>query len=430
MSEWLFYIRTFGCKINQCESQLLREAWQKKGGIETDQPELADYILINSCAITGRAERNARNAVFRLKKLAPGAKVILCGCAAQFYDDFQPRKKANRALPDLCVPQKEKGTLLAGPRPAAMPDAPLLTGYYRARPVIRVQDGCSQGCSYCIVPLTRGKSRSREHGEILEECQGLARAGYGELVLSGINLRQYHDKGDFWSLLAWLDRELSPEFQGRLRLRISSIDPHMLDDRGLATLAQGRLVCPHLHLSLQHASEPILRAMGRRHYTIEKVLDQCRKLASLWPVFGLGADFITGFPGETERDVNTLLEAIEELPLTYAHIFPYSRRQGTVAASLPGQIVKKEKERRAWQARAKIAAKQKRFWAAQGELSEMWIVADSDQSRGVNEYYAPCVFREPVPPSHGQIKAEPVGLCEEGLLVKAIKKSGQPARSQ
>lgn len=419
MSEWLFYIKTFGCKVNQCESQLLREAWQKKGGRETDLPWLADYILINSCAITSRAERNARNAVFRLKKCAPNAQIILCGCAAQFYHDFQPRKKANRALPDLCVPQKEKGTLLNGPLPMPIEGRPLLGAYYRARPVIRLQDGCSQGCTYCIVPFTRGKPESREPGEILKECQGLARAGYGELVLSGINLRQYHKGGDFWTLLAWLDQQLATEFRGRLRLRISSIDPAMLNERALSILERTSLVCPHLHLSLQHSSESVLRSMGRSHYTIEKVLEQCKQLAQLWPVFGLGADFITGFPQETEKDLNALLDAIERLPLTYAHVFPYSRRQGTVAASLPGQIIKREKERRAWLVRARIAEKQKRFLLEQGRLDEMWIVRDTGQGHGVNEFYVPCLFREADAPSRGLLKAAPVGQCEEGLLVEA-----------
>lgn len=422
MPDYKFHIVTFGCKINQYESQQLREAWEAGGGVETDSPKDADYILINSCAITARAERNARNAVFRLRVAAPSARIILCGCAAQFYEDFKPRKKANWALPDLCVSQGEKQKLLAGPFFGPEPTVAPLFAYKRSRPVVKIQDGCSQNCSYCIVPQTRGPAKSRARADILAECRNLAIQGYGELVLSGINLRQYRCDGDFWDLLKWLDGCLAQEFGQALRLRISSIDPAMLADRSLAILAECRLVCPHLHISLQHGSDKILRAMRRGHYSGASALASCLRLREIWPLFGLGADFIAGFPGETEADFSELLDLIEELPLTYAHVFPYSRRQNTIAASLPGQIAKKEKDARAARLRDLVAAKRESFLTAQLGLERMNVVIDgangAKERRGVNEFYAPCVLEPDIDSNRGIINVAPVGVREDGLLVK------------
>lgn len=427
MTSWKFYIATFGCKINQYESQLLRESWQRAGGSETTAPESADYILINSCAITARAERNARNAVFRLRQLAPNAKIILTGCAAQFYGDFKPRKNTNWASPDLCVAQKNKARLLAGPalweETASAPQ--MISSNMRSRPVVKLQDGCSQNCSYCIVPQTRGKPQSRTPADVLAECRLLANSGFGEIVLSGVNLRQYqHNEYDFWRLLKWLDGLLFAEFGAKLRLRISSLDPAMLNENALETIADSNLLCRHLHIAPQHASQAILAAMRRGHYTAQNILDFCAALSKIWPVYGLGADLLTGFPGETEDDFRILLDFIEAAPLTYAHIFPYSRRQGTIAAKMENQIAKREKERRAWEARAAVKIKQKRFWAKQLELEQMLIVADSpdgsEWNKGVNEFYTPCLFKELPQRQKGLFMAAPTGVSESGLIVAAF----------
>lgn len=427
MTEWKFYIATFGCKVNQYESQALREAWERLGGVETDRPEDANYLLINSCAITARAERNARNAVFKLKQLAPGAKIILSGCAAQFYGNFKARKNANWAMPDRCIPQLRKQELLAGPEPGLATAERLIaiSAYRRSRPVIKIQDGCSQNCSYCIVPQTRGRPRSRPRAQILAECRALAEKGHSELVLSGVNLRQYYAEGDFWDLLAWLDRELAPEFNGKMRLRISSIDPAMLNSRSLEILASCSLCCPQLHLSLQHASPQILQAMRRGHYTPEFLLASCKSLAQIWPIFGLGADIITGFPGESEADLKMLLDFISCLPLTYAHVFPYSRRQGSGAAAMAGQIPRSLKEERAWRVREIVTNKKKNFLRAQQKLNIMCIAPDApggESGKGVNEYYVPCIFEWPreIDNSRKLLMGVPDGIFGEGIKVRIM----------
>lgn len=426
MASWKFYLETFGCKINQYESQLMREHWQKQGGIETSDPAEAHYILINSCAITGRAERNARNAVYRLSKANPLAHIILTGCAAQFYTDFKPRKNANWAMPDQIVPQDSKETLFNVLESPTIPPARMtgISAYNRSRPVIKIQDGCAQKCSYCIVPQTRHAIVARTREEILSECRLLARNGHGELILSGVNLRLY--PGGFWPLLAWLDKNLANEFGKNLRLRISSIDPAMLNCKGLEILANCKLVCPHLHLSIQHASPTILKAMNRDYYNADQILAACKLLSTFWDEPGLGADLIAGFPGETEEDLDMLLDFIETAPLTYAHVFPYSTRKGTVAASLPEQIAKKEKENRAWRIRAAINKKRNRFWQAELNRSIIQIACDAPDAdgacRAVNERYIPCLLEMPKTghSPRGLVYARPVGMCETGLLIQSL----------
>ncbi|MGE9985666.1 MiaB/RimO family radical SAM methylthiotransferase [Desulfovibrio sp. SGI.169] len=458
MPVWKFFIATFGCKVNQYESQALREAWQKLGGVECDAPGEADVLCVNSCAITAKGERDARNAVFRLRREAPAARLILTGCAARLFADFRPRPGAIWAEPDLLVPQEEKSRLLRGPWPekndSAFPaDAAFppfqIRSFRRARPVLKVQDGCAHRCTYCIVPLTRGKPRSRAPQEILEEARRLLRAGHAELMLSGVNLRQYGrdipGHGDFWSLLHFLDKNLAPEFAGRARLRISSLEPSQLVGRGLATLKGCRLLCPHLHISLQHASPAVLRRMGRGHYTAAMLEEAVASLAAHWPRMGLGADILVGFPGETDEDLRLLLELIERLPLSYAHVFPYSRRPGTAADGFGGHLPQAVKLRRAALTREAVARRQQRFFREQLDLPDMLVVADVLKHmppgtenenaktghgsglwrKGVNEFYAPCLFRAPATDAAcqddaltGLLPARPVRVTKEGLLVE------------
>lgn len=435
MGGWKFYLATFGCKVSQHESQEIKEAWLGLGGLEAASPEEADYICVNSCAITARAERDARNALNRLRSAAPSARIILTGCAAQFFGSFQPRKNAPHARPDLIVPQKQKQSLLSGPAalfesagaPAAGRKYP--RRFARARAIVKVQDGCVQNCAYCIVPQTRPGLKSESPETILEECAALADNGHAELVISGINLRLYGadrpECGDLWDLLAFLDRELSKRGKGAPRLRISSIEPSQLSEKALETLAESKLLCPHLHLSLQHASPKVLRDMGRSHYNARDILDFMDRLAGAWPVFALGTDIIVGFPGEDEADLRDLLDFIEACPLTYAHVFPYSARPGTKAGERPDQISKGERLRRAGLIRERISRKKRAFWEKIAKLPETLAVLENPPGindgrvKGVNEFYAPCFF-EGLGGGMGLVRARPLGVLQDGLLVERL----------
>lgn len=454
MSTWKFHLLTFGCKVNQYESQSLREAWQRQGGEECDDPAVADIVCVNSCAITARGERDARAALLRLRRTAPQARLILTGCAAQLPGVLAPVRRRNAQQPqptaDLIIPQARKAHLLHDILPSLAAGSPLalrdkeedaartfppfaIDGFRRARPVLKVQDGCEHRCTYCIVPLTRGRSRSREPQAVLAEARRLLRAGHAEIMISGINLRQYGrdtpEYGDFWSLLVWLDRELAPEFAGKARLRISSLEPGQLDARGVDSLLSCRLVCPHLHISLQHASPHMLRRMGRGHYRAEALQDAVRALAAHWPIMGLGADIILGFPGETEADVSCLLDFVAATPFSYAHVFPYSARPGTAAAGFAGHIAPQEKQERARRVREAVARQQEAFRRAQLALPAMLLAADVAEEqgtrkaagiRGVNEFYVPCRLAAPVPalPLSGLVPVRPTGLDDAGLLVE------------
>lgn len=450
MDTWTFHLLTFGCKVNQYETQSLREAWQRQGGVECDDPAGADVICVNSCAITAKGERDARAALLRLRRLAPQARLVLTGCAAQLPGVLTPprRRNAGQALPsaDLIVPQADKARLLdAGWRRATLPPSPAaaegpaafppfaIDGFRRARPVLKVQDGCEHRCTYCIVPLTRGQCRSRAPQEVIAEARRLFRAGYAELMLSGINLRQYGrdrpEYGDFWQLLLRLDQALAPEFAGRARLRISSLEPGQLDARGVDSLLSCRLVCPHLHISLQHASREVLRRMGRGHYRAEALREAVRALRGQWPVMGLGADIILGFPGETEEDVACLLDFVATTPFSYAHVFPYSARPGTAAARFAGQIAPQVKQERARRLREAVARQRETFLHAQLTVPLMRLAADAAGgkdgetagARGVNEHYVPCRLRAADGgPLSGLVPVRPLALAEDGLLVERI----------
>lgn len=442
---------TFGCKVNQYESQAIRENWQARGGAPVTGPEAADVVLINSCAVTARAERDARNAVFRVRRGAPEARILLAGCAARLFRSFRPRPGAMWAEPDLCLDNEAKASLLSGPWPDICERRPFrgyppfrINAFSRARAVLKIQDGCVHRCTYCIVPRTRGTPRSRPPHEALAEARTLLAAGHAELVLSGINLGQYGrdrpEYGDFWQLLRFLDAELAPEFAGRARLRVSSLEPSQLHMRGLEVLAGCRMVCPHLHISLQHASQPVLRRMGRGHYSVGTLETALANVASFWPRMGLGADILVGFPGETEKDFQVLLETVERLPLSYAHVFPYSRRPGTAAAQFDGHHPARLRLERAAAARAAVERRRRRFWEAQRQLPRMFVAPDDGAStgekglqKGVNEYYVPCRFHSPIPADGDNghrrlVEARPVGLDARGLLVEPVSEREREPR--
>lgn len=444
MSGWKFFLVTFGCKVNQYETQSLREAWSTQGGEECEDPAGADVICINSCAITAKGERDARNAVFRLRREAPAARIILTGCATRLFARYVPRRGAIWAVPDVLVPQGKKDTLLRGPwadfsGDAAKADFPpfRISSFKRARPVLKVQDGCSHRCTYCIVPLTRGPHRSRPVADIVAEAGRLLAAGHAEIMISGINLSQYGrdaHTGDFWHLLQTLDTALAPEFAGRARLRISSLEPGQLNPRGLDVLRSCAMLCPHVHISLQHASQAVLKRMGRGHYTADMLEQAVEGLSRHWPVMGLSADIIAGFPGETEEDLRLLLDLVERLPLTDAHVFPYSRRPGTAADSFDQHIPHALKLERAQRIRAAVQRKHQDFLQKQLSLPLMHLALDSSSRglrhkgggqalRGVNEYYAACTVPAESaaglsPDFSGLLRVSPTGCDHKGLTVR------------
>lgn len=426
-----FQILTYGCKVNQYESQAIREYWQRLGAKEILGSEVPDLILLAGCAVTAQAIADARQMVRKILREMPQTKVIVTGCCAS----AEPRDFAFENVTAL-VSQTAKWNLLHH-HPFALPEELMekkaeypdfsIQGFSRSRPVLKIQDGCSHFCTYCIVPYTRGKARSRSVEESLAELRRLLESGYREIMISGINLRQYSQPYlgktlHFWGFLKIVEKELGAEWKGRARLRLSSLEPAQLNDEGLETLAQSSLVCPHLHLSLQSGSAAVLQRMGREHYTPEYMAEQIKKIKSFWQDFGLGADFLMGFPGETEQEVGETLALVDALPFTYAHVFPFSVRKGTKAEKMPRQLEKHVKQEHAQKVRAKIEEKKQQFLQKMLEKEYMQLSLDMGTEEGWNEYYVACRL-ENAPQTHELLAVKPFRIEKNTLFVKEIRET-------
>ncbi len=421
-----FFIQTLGCKINQYESQSLRESWLRRGFSEAATQAEADFILVHTCAVTAGAVADSRGAVRRAGREAPHARVLVTGCAAQ------TEPAAFRDIPgvEAVVPRESKPGLAHWPENPASPldrEWPefSITRFHRARPILKIQDGCSHGCTYCIVPRARGGARSRPFNDILAEADALLASGHREIIVSGINLGQFDmgGQGSFWAMLSMLEAGLSPKWEGRARIRLSSLDPGMLGPEALDTLAASRMVCPHLHVSMQSADAGVLAAMGRGHYDAGQVLDFLARLRGHWPVMAVGADLLTGFPGESAEAFGRTLDFCGEAGLTYAHVFPFSRRPGTVAARMPGQLPKDVKKERAALLRDRTDALEAAFVSRLAALPELTMAVEkADPGAGASEYYVECRLSGPSPVAPGGLlRVRPSGVSDGAVLADPLR---------
>lgn len=417
----LFYLATQGCKVNQYESQAIRESFIADGLLETHDCALADIVLVNSCAVTERAVLDLAKLIRGFAALTPKPWIVVAGCAVEADRE---RIKAMAAVDEI-IAQQDKGTLGHHGRQSQPFPSLRISDYNRARAVIKVQDGCSHGCTYCIIPSTRGRSVSRDPEDVIREAQLLLDAGIREISLCGINLRHYgrdlSPASDFWDLLAAVDRALAPRWAGRARLRIGSLEPADMHAKALATLARCRLITPHLHLSLQSGSPEVLRRMGRGHYGPEEIFAFLKGLDEIWPVYGLGADIIAGFPGESEDNLSETLSVVERLPLSYAHVFPYSERPGTPAASFKGSIPGHLRRERAKLLRQAVERKRALFLRGLLARPHMDVVLE-DNGTGMNEFYVECAVETEIP-LHARelVRVVPTGVSPFGLTVRAVR---------
>jgi threonylcarbamoyladenosine tRNA methylthiotransferase MtaB len=350
-------ITTLGCKVNQYDSAVIQNRLEANHSfVPFDEP--ADCYIVNTCTVTDRADWDARQLVRRAKRTNPNAKVLVTGCYAQVNPEEVVRVPGvdyvvglNR-LDDLLrfVELPKEGDVSVAvsdvkrERRVPVLGTRVLPGHTRA--FLKIQEGCNYSCTYCIIPTARGLSRSVAPQEILEQAGQLADAGYKEIVLTGIHLGGYgHDltpKIDLAGLL-----ELITQKQSVPRVRLSSLDPREVPDRLIDLMANSDVICPHLHICAQAGDDAILKQM-RRNYDTVYYRELLLKIRERLPDAALGSDIIVGFPAETERAFERSLEFFAALPLTYFHVFPYSSRRGTVAASLAGHVageVKKQRSR-------------------------------------------------------------------------------------
>jgi threonylcarbamoyladenosine tRNA methylthiotransferase MtaB len=335
-------MKTLGCKANRYESDRIAEKYGQKHNIfdsqACDKLNNADLIIVNTCTVTHVADRKSRQAVSHLKSLYPGAKVVVFGCGANVSkEDYENLENIDYVVQS----RAEIDTLIEklAENPHNCTNIENFEGT-RTRSLIKIQDGCNNFCSYCIIPYARGRQKSRSSDEILEEINNKCSKDYKEIVLTGINIGEWKE-GDL--RLADLIEQILDKTHVK-RLRLSSIEPQNFSDKFLK-LFQNRRFCRHLHVSLQSGSDSILKLMRRRYGTAEysTMVEKLRKAA---PDISITTDVIVGFPSETEKLFKETLEFVKKMNFSKIHIFPYSKRKGTPAAEMKNQVPYKIKKDR------------------------------------------------------------------------------------
>ena len=352
-------ILTLGCKVNQYESEAIAEAFQKKGfDAVLHGNDARDVYVINTCTVTAESDRKAGQLVRRVRAKSPNAFILVTGCLAQSAPE---RVSALEGVDDICgntdklsVVEAACRLLVSGKKPSApavrigdvmsAPFEPMeITHFERTRAYVKIEDGCENRCSYCAIPAARGRVRSKPLEDVVSEVTGLVANGCREVVLTGIETASW-GRDLFGVTLADL-LEAVDRIPGIGRVRLGSLDPSLMKQAFVDRIAALRHLAPHFHISMQSGSSAVLAAMKRK-YNRDQALAGIRRLRAAIPEVELTTDFIVGFPGETEADFADTLSFAAEAEFLSMHVFAYSRREGTVAASLPHQIptaVKKER---------------------------------------------------------------------------------------
>ncbi len=405
-------IITFGCRLNAYESAVMRELASRAGA--------ADTVIVNTCAVTAEAERQARQAIRKARRARPGATIIVTGCAAQ----IAPERFAAMPEVDRVVGNAEKmraATFAAAAAPRVVvadimavseTAGHLLSGFEdRARAFLQVQQGCDHRCTFCIIPYGRGPSRSLPAGAAVDQARAYAAAGIAEIVLTGVDLTAYGQDLPGKPTLGQLARRilnLVPELK---RLRLSSLDPVEIDEDLWRLIAEEPRLMPHLHLSAQAGDDMILKRMKRRHLSADLV-SVCQRARALRPGVAFGADLIAGFPTETEAMFANTLALVAECDLSFLHVFPYSARAGTPAArmkQLPGGVARERAKRLRL---AGEAALSRHLARRAGSLDRVLV---EGQGRARAEDYTPVRLDAPGLPA-GSVAAARLEL-EGGVLV-------------
>jgi len=350
-------IFSLGCKVNQVESEQMKEEFSRLGFTVVPWGEPADVMVINTCTVTHVGERKSRAILRRARRLSPQALVVAVGCLAEekgreLQDlgvDLVVGNQNKEYLPELVAGWMTGIPFEGGCRFALARERKLRPVFFRerherTRAMVKIEDGCESRCSYCIVSRLRGPVVVKSPQDTVDEVRHLVGLGYREIVLTGIHIGQYRHP-EVGGLSGLVSRVLSA-VPGEYRLRLGSVEINELDDPLLELMALDSRLCRHLHLPLQSGSDRVLSLMNR-HYTREQYAEKVKKAADLIPGLMVSIDVMVGFPGETEADFADTVGLVSSLPLVHAHIFRYSRRPGTPAAVMSGQIPEKAKEERA-----------------------------------------------------------------------------------
>jgi threonylcarbamoyladenosine tRNA methylthiotransferase MtaB len=414
-------ILTFGCRLNAWESEVMRELTSRAD----DDGALDDTIIVNTCAVTAEAERQARQAIRRAARARPDARIVVTGCAAQLNPDaWAALPGVARVLGNVEKLQPESWTPGA---PSAVADimtardtaAHLVTEFAgRARAFVQVQQGCDHRCTFCIIPFGRGPSRSVPVGAVVAQVRALVATGYQEVVLTGVDIASYGGDLPGAPTLGQLVRRLLALVPELGRLRLSSVDPAAIDDDLWRLLAEEPRLMPHLHLSLQAGSDLILKRMKRRHTRADALAAVVRARA-LRPGIAFGADLIAGFPTETDALFAETLDFLAEADLPFLHVFPYSERPGTPAARMPAVPVASRRERAArLRAVGQVAAARFLGGKVGARIALLTEADDGGHATGHSEHFAPVRLTTAHPPGR-VIAARVTGATPTHLLAEA-----------
>jgi threonylcarbamoyladenosine tRNA methylthiotransferase MtaB len=409
---------TFGCRLNAYESEVM-----KKHAIAAG---LTDAVIVNTCAVTAEAERQARQSIRRLRRERPGARIIVTGCAAQVDPvTFSSMPEVDHVIGndkkmEASVFQELGGAVGEGCK-SSSPFVRDETGRLSRqngdlqRAFIQVQQGCDHRCTFCIIPYGRGASRSMPIGAIAEEVRARVKEGYREVVFTGVDIASYGGDLPGQPRLGQMIRRVLAQVPELPRLRLSSLDPAAMDEDLWRLIAEEPRLMPHLHLSVQAGDDMILKRMKRRHARAD-VIELCTRARRLRPDIAFGADFIAGFPTETDAMFENTLRLVEECDLTWLHVFPYSARKGTPAAKMPqvNGAVRRERAARLREMGAVAAARH-----MQELVGQKFDVLIEQQGLGCTRQFAK-VRLEGVGEVGGIVEAECVRLDQDQAVAIVI----------
>ena len=349
---------TLGCKVNQYDTEAVLEKFKEAGYEITEFSEYADVYIVNTCTVTHLSDRKCRQMLRKTKKINPDSTLVAMGCYAQIAADkikeqvneidiivgTDKRNQIVELVEEFEQGQEEMINIVSNIMDVREFEEMTISHIgERTRVYVKVQEGCNNYCSYCIIPYTRGKFRSRKEDQVFEEVKKLAALGFKEIILTGIHVLAYgKDLGDT-NLIKLLKRV--HDIEGIERIRMSSIEPVAITEEFINALREMPKVCHHFHLSLQSGSDTVLRRMNRK-YTADEYAKSVEALRALWPDVALTTDIIVGFPGETDEEFEETLEFVKRVQLAQIHIFPFSPREGTPAAKMKNQIAPEVKEKR------------------------------------------------------------------------------------
>ncbi|MEB3702870.1 Threonylcarbamoyladenosine tRNA methylthiotransferase MtaB [Candidatus Bealeia paramacronuclearis] len=385
-------IITFGCRLNSYESEVMREQALKVG--------LENAVIINTCAVTTEAERQARQTIRKIRRENPSVKIIVTGCAAQISPEkFAEMPEVDRVLGNhekmhshFFMPELEERVLVNDIMSIKETAEHLISGFDgKARAFIQVQNGCDHRCTFCTIPYGRGNSRSVPLGAIVGQVQKLVEEDYQEVVLTGVDITSYGPDLPGKPTLGQMMKRLLMQVPELPRLRLSSLDPVEIDEDLYRLISEEPRLMPHLHISLQAGHNMILKRMKRRHLR-EDAIAFVEKVRALRPDVTFGADLIAGFPTETEEMFQDTLRIVDDCDLAYLHVFPYSPRPGTPAAKMP-QVQKADIKERARRLREKgeasLARNLERF------SGKTLTVLMESETQGHSEHFAPVEILTP-----------------------------------